>query len=521
MNKTTHNERPVILADKTGQDYAVKNATEHKKQFGQYLTPVSVADFMGSLISKREQETLTIIDPGIGAGILACAVCENAVSKITGLNKINITGYEVDNGIIEYTERSLKNLKEWLNKQNIDCSYQIIREDFILNNSACIENENLLFNSDIHKADIIISNPPYFKINKNDPRAIAASKVVYGQPNIYSLFMAVSAYLLNEDGEIIFITPRSYTSGFYFKSFREVFFSEIVPNEFHLFGSRKEAFVRDDVLQEHLIIHGKKKRKTNFKKTETVTISHSSSSFDLNKRFKRKALLHDVVNLNSENRYIFLPLSDEEENIISFVNNWKGSLHKLNMEISTGRVVPFRAGSSIKSEPDDIKNTAPLIWMNHIKSGRIEWPLDAFRKEQYISADDYTLPVLIPNNNYILMRRFSPKEELKRINTAPLFKSQLNCEYLGIENHVNYIHRPNGRLSEEEIAGLSAVLNSKYIDIYFRTLNGNTEVSATEIRDIPLPEHELICMIGRQILKSGAENLNIEKIIETKKIGAA
>ena len=81
--------------------------------------------------------------------------------------------------------------------------------------------------------------------------------------------MTISAFLLNNNGEMIFITPRSYTSGFYFKSFREVFFSEIVPKQFHLFVSRDEAFVRDDVLQEHLIIHGER-RSVNIKSDEIL-----------------------------------------------------------------------------------------------------------------------------------------------------------------------------------------------------------------------------------------------------------
>ena len=115
------------------------------------------------------------------------------------------------------------------------------------------------------------------------------------------------------------------------------------------------------------------------------------------------------------------------------------------------------------------------------------------------------------------MRRFSPKEDRKRINTAPFIKNSLKFQFLGIENHVNYIHRPNGELTLEEVHGLSAVLNSKYIDIYFRTLNGNTEVSATEIRDIPLPDYNIICDIGAEIIQKGIGNINVEIILDSIK----
>jgi adenine-specific DNA-methyltransferase len=191
------------------------------------------------------------------------------------------------------------------------------------------------------------------------------------------------------------------------------------------------------------------------------------------------------------------------------------------MEISTGRVVPFRARQFLFNENDSIDDCAPLIWMNHIKNGRVEWPIENWRKEQLIIMNDHSLPILVPNGNYVLMRRFSPKEDIKRINTAPLYKTDYNFKYIGIENHVNYIHRPSGQLTDEEITGLSAILNSKYLDIYFRTLNGNTEVSATEMRDIPLPDYDFIIKVGRMIINKGLQNINIEELFLPEKSGAA
>ena len=76
--------------------------------------------------------------------------------------------------------------------------------------------------------------------------------VVHGQPNIYALFMAATAALLRKGGEFLFITPRSFASGPYFRLFREKFFANIRPVGVHVFGSRREAFGRDEVLQESI-----------------------------------------------------------------------------------------------------------------------------------------------------------------------------------------------------------------------------------------------------------------------------
>jgi adenine-specific DNA-methyltransferase len=107
--------------------------------------------------------------------------------------------------------------------KNIDFIYTIIQKDFVLENASCLSENANLFAEKAEQFDIIISNPPYFKLPTDDKRSIAAKTVVNGHPNIYAIFMAVSAKLLKENGEIIFITPRSYASGSYFKLFREYF----------------------------------------------------------------------------------------------------------------------------------------------------------------------------------------------------------------------------------------------------------------------------------------------------------
>ena len=70
---------------------------------------------------------------------------------------------------------------------------------------------------------------------------------------------------------------------------------------------------------------------------------------------------------------------------------------------------------------------------------------------------------------------------------------------IGIENHLNYIHRPGGTLSEDEAWGLAALYNSRLLDTWFRVVNGNTQVSATELRTMPHPPHGVIVALGRRV----------------------
>jgi adenine-specific DNA-methyltransferase len=120
---------------------------------------------------------------------------------------------------------------------------------------------------------------------------------------------------------------------------------------------------------------------------------------------------------------------------------------------------------------------------------------------------------VVPNETYILMRRFSAKEEARRLTCAVLERGALPGRVIGLENHLNYIHRPAGALDLAEAFGLCALLNSELLDRYFRISNGNTQVSATEIRAMPLPLLELTRQIGAKVQTGTASEAAIAEVL--------
>jgi adenine-specific DNA-methyltransferase len=124
------------------------------------------------------------------------------------------------------------------------------------------------------------------------------------------------------------------------------------------------------------------------------------------------------------------------------------------------------------------------------------------------------MPLLVADKNYILLRRFSAKEQARRLTAAPLIAGTLGSPWIGLENHVNYIHRPGGTLNQHEVYGLAALLNCRLLDIYFRVFNGNTQVSATELRALPLPPLDAIMEIGKKWLSMASAVENIDALIE-------
>ncbi len=100
-------------------------------------------------------------------------------------------------------------------------------------------------------------------------------RVCYGAPNLYFIFASMGLFNLKENGEMVYIIPRSWTSGAYFKRFREYFLTEGKLEHIHLFISRNKVFDREDVLQETIIIKAKKTDKI----PDTITITSSQFNF--------------------------------------------------------------------------------------------------------------------------------------------------------------------------------------------------------------------------------------------------
>ena len=444
--------------------------------------------------------TVRVLDPAAGAGILLCALVESLAARRQAPRRIELVAYEIDPHLANVLMDVLNRLQGWAAKRGIAVSARVVCKDFVLEHAEALRNvEGFLPLLPEGKAfDVVIANPPYFKLNKADPRAKAAAAVVHGQPNIYGLFMAVGAALLRQGGELVFITPRSFASGPYFRLFRERFFECIRPELVHVFGSRRDPFNRDAVLQENVILKGVRQDSwLRGSPDGMMTISSSDGVTDLDRSGYHEVRIDSVLDMASREKVLRLPISDAEDDLTRLVDSWPGSLRAYGLQISTGPVVPFRATSLIDKDGNVPGSHVPLLWMNHVQLMQVTWPIGR-HKPEYIKSGTEARSVLVPNRNYVLLRRFSAKEEERRLVAGPYLASSGTTSMIGLENHLNYIYRPGGTLTEDETFGLAALFSSSLLDMYFRISNGNTQVSATELRTMPLPASSVISAIGQQ-----------------------
>ena len=506
-------ERPTVFADRIGEWYAAQRTVQQRKDHGLFLTPVPAADFMAGRIM-ADGRKVRILDPAAGAGILCCAAVEALVCRRLRPDVIELVAYEVDRDLITPLRAVLEYLADWCGGgHRVTVAVRIEAADFIMANAAALRGCELLpARAAEEKFDAVIANPPYFKIGKADPRAAAVSNVVHGQPNICGLFMAVGAALLRGHGDFVFITPRSFASGPYFRRFRAVFFDMIRPTGIHVFGSRRDAFRRDAVLQENVILSGIRQDRWHQNEVDaSLTISSSLGVHDIDEPGLREISANAVLDLASADKVLRLPVCDEDEAALALVDSWPSSLRRLGPNISTGPVVPFRATELITKEGTVPTSHVPLLWMNHVRAMKATWPLDQ-HKSEYIERSGAEA-LLVPNRNYVLLRRFSAKEEARRLTAAPYIATNFAIPEVGFENHLNYIHRPGGMLSEDEAWGLAALYNTRLLDTWFRAVNGNTQVSATELRAMPLPARETIVTLGQEVKHLADPMVGLDELV--------
>lgn len=504
---------PVEICQIIGEWYRACSSDTRRHNAGQFFTAPPVARYMANIVGKLENG-MHILDPGAGVGMLASAICEAALQQ--NLSTISITAYESDPALHLLCLWTLTYISNILHEKGISIAIEVHQSDFLEAMAERFQQASLWYQETQaeHLFDLTILNPPYFKVNQKDPRAERVKDIAYGRTNMYTMFMSLATSTLQAGGRFVSITPRSFASGAYFKQFRNQFFSAITPDLIHIFESRRSAFEEAEVLQENIILLGTKKDMHSVE-SPMISISKCNGLDDLDhplvQQVQRRFIFDDMQN----DPILHLPTSDIDIHLLQAFKRWIGNLAAYGLEISTGPVVPFRSLDALtKAESVPSGTAVPLLWLQHVRCMKISWPLVDFDKPQAVFLNSGQ-KFLVKNRTQIILRRFSAKEEPRRITAAVLQAGTFGTELIALENHLNYMYSLEKILAYEDAIGLASFLNSSLVDRYFRIISGNTQVSATELKKLPLPSWELIVRIGEQVVQEQKEHSTeaIEHII--------
>jgi adenine-specific DNA-methyltransferase len=125
----------------------------------------------------------------------------------------------------------------------------------------------------------------------------------------------------------------------------------------------------------------------------------------------------------------------------------------------------------------------------------VEWPREIRKPQWFLPIVPKDESLLVPEGWYCVVKRFSAKEERRRI-VAAVWSPKLTSGPVAFENHVNVFHRRGAGLDRDTAHGLSIWLNSSIVDRYFRTFSGHTQVNATDLRAMRYPDTATLYRLG-------------------------
>jgi adenine-specific DNA-methyltransferase len=445
---------------------------ERKAQLGQFMTPSSVAEFMASLFEIPNQGAIRLLDAGAGQGALTTAFIERA----KGTSRIAATAFEFDDEILPNLRASLATFR-W--NANVEC--ELIEGDFIEEaaNRICLGKGARYTHA--------ILNPPYKKIGNESRHRALLRAAGLETVNLYTGFVGLALELLEPGGELVAIIPRSFCNGPYYQPFRRFVMRRAAIKHIHLFDARNKAFKDDGVLQENIVI-----KLLRGAEQGAVTVSTSTDDSFANYAEKQHVFAR-IVFPDDSDAFIRIPTGDDEQLLerASFGHN----LSDLGLTVSTGPVVDFRLKDDLRANSE--RDTVPLLYPGHFGASGLQWPKPGFKKPNAIRDTLATRKWLYPNGFYAVVRRFSAKEERRRIVANVIDPARLPAAMIGIENHLNVFHSKRQPISENLAHGLAAYLNATAVDTYFRRFNGHTQVNATDLRAMRYPNRDALIALGQ------------------------
>lgn len=432
-----------------------------KGALGQFMTPYRIAEFMAGLFENRAHAVL--LDAGAGIGSLTLAA-----SKVLQLDRVE--AWEVDPVMQSYLEKSL---------EKIGVPHELHLKDFILDSVDRIQ-----FNQGVRFTHAIL-NPPYKKIASTSNHRKACSSVGLETVNLYTAFLGLSILQMRQGGEIVVIIPRSFCNGPYYKPFRELMLGQCAIDVLHVFESRSKAFKDDEVLQENLILkltRGKPQGRV------LLSFSHDASFADMR---RREVEFRSIVEPSDAERFIRIPTEDAPEESSLFEH----SLQELGFEVSTGPAVDFRLKTWWSKLPEN--GTVPMIYPHHFGKDGFRYPIE-HKKPNALMHSPEVDKWLMPCGVYVLVKRFSAKEEIRRVVAYLITPEMVTAPQVAFDNKWNVFHFKKQGINKEVAQGLACFLNSTVLDSYFRVFSGHTQVNATDLRNIKYPSLVKLREWGKQ-----------------------
>ena len=376
-----------------------------KKNNGIYFTPPSCVNHNIELLQSYIVNIKNVLEPSCGSG-----------EYITALHNrfpdLDITG-------IEYNETIYESIIQ-LNNDNI----KIINMDYLLYNTNT-------------KYDLIIGNPPYYVMKKQNVNK-CYHNYFEGRPNIFILFIIKSIQLLNDNGILSFVLPNNFLNCLYYDKTRKY-----IAKHFQILN----------------IIHCKDDKYIETQQDTTILIIQKNQN------------RNNTMFILEMNDYTIFSNEENRNKIMKLYENTT-SLLELGCKVSVGTVV-WNQCKDILTD-DDTKTR--LIYSSDIENNTIiKKTYNNAEKKNFIKKIGINRPMIIINRGYGVGEY--------KFNYCLI--EEMN-DYL-IENHLICIEYKR-ELPRDELINLYKTIilsfndkrTAEFISVYF----GNNAINTTELNNI-------------------------------------
>ena len=386
---------------------------KRKKNNGIYFTPPKTVYENLKYLEPYLEGVKEVLEPSCGSGEYIIQLKEH--------ENMNITGVEKNKTIFD----SIKGLK--------DDKLMLINDDFLTHDFKW------------QKYDLIIGNPPYFVMKKDD---VDDSYYEYfdGRPNIFILFIIRSLELLNDGGIISFVLPKNFLNCLYYDKTRKLLAKNYRILNIMECNDKYLETQQDTII---LIIQNEEPNENN--ESHSIVISDYTI-------FGTPSNITSLKKLYTNSKTLF----------------------DLNFNVSVGNIV----WNQVKKELTDDSDETLLIYSSDIKNNELsimEYSNKA--KKNYIRKEGSRDPLLVINRGYgVGSYNFN----------YCIINENDNIEYL-IENHLICIKYTKALTKEKLIEKYKQLIESfknektkEFIEIYF----GNNAINTTELCKI-LPIYDI------------------------------
>ena len=369
-----------------------------KKHDGIFFTPRSIIQDCIKSITQYLHRGSTILEPSCGSG-----------EFINALNKLEFD-FIIDG--IEYNKIVYDGVK------NIEtATTTITRADFI----------GHIFET---KYDIIIGNPPYFVLKKDEVDS-EYNKYFDGRPNVFILFIIKSLSLLNSCGVLCFVLPKNFLNCLYYdKTRKHIVNNYTILNIFESVGEFIET------------------------QQDTVVVV-----------IQNKPPIQDISSFTTTiDKTTIFGTADTIANIRRLVKN-STTLYTLGFSTSIGKIV----WNQKKSILTDDNTCTRLIYSSDIKLGTVG--IESYKnsdKKNYINCPGVSGKMILVNRGYGVG---SYKFEYAIYESSSQFL---------IENHIICITGIDNGTFEKIITSFNDPRTKEFIKYYF----SNNAINSTELSSI-------------------------------------